>query len=1021
MRTIWRFEPGIPGYGVQISDFCASRDHLYYVTQFEVGCVAKRSGKALWRHRFVSNDQLAHEIMPPEDRKRLLAADGSRFYAAESQNVWSQPTPGPCRLTAYHSQTGEIAWVRSLDSGASHAPCPAGDKVLAATSRGTVYAFRQRDGALLWKRALVAPPASSGQSRDIQLHAAGGVGVAMIGAGKLAGFRLRDGKPLWTYPVSNQPGATPADGNSEGFVLQGGTVYACLDGAEMVALHATTGRRIWRWQTSSNATPTQAPRVLADRILLESLDGWKMLRRADGHEIPWSMEAMPGFWWLTPARGQSVAREPGGRTALLMTTLTGPLIDGILRHTKADDHITDLAVFDISTGRALWRWQPETGFEIDKLIVEGDRLYISDLVRLREVEPGPPVQLPSDHAARVRLAYGMAAAQFGDWWLKGAGVTSIPSFQTDERQADLTLLRLGKDSIPALLDFAAQQATRWSGWRPPSEFEHALELLVDIYGPSATVPYLTRTLTGVSDTWPRGPLVRTLIELGDPRAAPALFQYAQSAGEPDREREDALYFVCRHGAQIVPPAEVTAYLERELTKLTTPGWLHTFAMFELLNDRGKPARAAALAAFHTEKTAHLLPPNITLTNTPNDGYAHSHWLYEGFPAQIDPVATSKDVSGVWWAAFYCSYLASMPRPDYHIWFAQSVDGQHWTRPAFGFDVASVCSPHGYPSDFKLTCSGGDLHLDIAEEVYNDAGQSHTFPHHLDIPIADLYRDSDGDGLPDRLEKLIGTDPHKADTNGNGLPDGEDKNPLYVEHKLTDEEAIYQTVIEALCQLGRLLPEDRENVVQTGPPELPLPLPGTDPNTPVTPRIEWWSAQAPGLLGRSSTPLFLPLPPGSAGIPLYGHPGMVFCRPLSVPDNPYQDADGPEWRIGGRFVAPHIDLEGRCRERDRGNFGGGLRSAPRTSKLAPLARQQELFRYFFPVVLTHDGTRARVGWLRADSPYGTMVLMGGYAGFDIEVRKIDGNWYPVECRAVYWGDRHSDWHVTVPISPDSGLK
>ena len=35
----------------------------------------------------------------------------------------------------------------------------------------------------------------------------------------------------------------------------------------------------------------------------------------------------------------------------------------------------------------------------------------------------------------------------------------------------------------------------------------------------------------------------------------------------------------------------------------------------------------------------------------------------------------------------------------------------------------------------------------------------------------IYLDSDGDGLPDYLERLIGTDPYNADTDGDGLPDG----------------------------------------------------------------------------------------------------------------------------------------------------------------------------------------------------------------------------------------------------------
>lgn len=41
-------------------------------------------------------------------------------------------------------------------------------------------------------------------------------------------------------------------------------------------------------------------------------------------------------------------------------------------------------------------------------------------------------------------------------------------------------------------------------------------------------------------------------------------------------------------------------------------------------------------------------------------------------------------------------------------------------------------------------------------------------------------DSDGDGLPDNAEVLLGTDPQNPDTNGNGINDKEDPNPISAE-------------------------------------------------------------------------------------------------------------------------------------------------------------------------------------------------------------------------------------------------
>ncbi len=49
---------------------------------------------------------------------------------------------------------------------------------------------------------------------------------------------------------------------------------------------------------------------------------------------------------------------------------------------------------------------------------------------------------------------------------------------------------------------------------------------------------------------------------------------------------------------------------------------------------------------------------------------------------------------------------------------------------------------------------------------------------FDIVVADVLRDSDNDGWTDVEETILGLDPHKADTDGDGIPDGKDVCPNY---------------------------------------------------------------------------------------------------------------------------------------------------------------------------------------------------------------------------------------------------
>lgn len=48
---------------------------------------------------------------------------------------------------------------------------------------------------------------------------------------------------------------------------------------------------------------------------------------------------------------------------------------------------------------------------------------------------------------------------------------------------------------------------------------------------------------------------------------------------------------------------------------------------------------------------------------------------------------------------------------------------------------------------------------------------------IDLPLADLRRDADSDGMLDLVEKRLGSDPARADSDGDGVPDGKDAAPL----------------------------------------------------------------------------------------------------------------------------------------------------------------------------------------------------------------------------------------------------
>lgn len=67
----------------------------------------------------------------------------------------------------------------------------------------------------------------------------------------------------------------------------------------------------------------------------------------------------------------------------------------------------------------------------------------------------------------------------------------------------------------------------------------------------------------------------------------------------------------------------------------------------------------------------------------------------------------------------------------------------------------------------------------------------TGPQKITIDLAEVLRDSDSDGLTDVEEERLGTDPKKADTDGDGIFDGDDIAPDFTASKLDDTVLILQ--------------------------------------------------------------------------------------------------------------------------------------------------------------------------------------------------------------------------------------
>jgi hypothetical protein len=615
MRTAWTFRMNDFG---GIEDVVSTSDRLYYIGGNDVGCLDKSSGRPLWQYCLTSSPIGVTEfsINPGVP---CLAVDDRCVYACLCGRNRAASLASYC-VCALDAHTGAPVWQHYYAKAPLCPPCPAGSTVLLTDVDGKVTAVRQNDGSTLWQRS-IARTSFAGKNGlpQITLQATGGVGVAQIG-GRLLGFRLTNGRLIWERRCKGETALQAEDHDAKGFAVKDGIVYAFLANSDLVAVRASTGRPVWTRRTGSGGSPSSPVWLQGDYVftcLFRFADPGNplvALRRSDG-ATAWLADKDPPRT-DREAWGPAITFWPGNRYGLvpdedshtlLEVAACEPVLDGVPRRLRSLETLGTVIARDPATGREQWRWQPDQGTQIDHLIPDGDRLIVSNGHRLLAFEEGMPDSLPTDPRERQHLIRRLMNATF-DWNIG----TPLAADRPDWTQAQLTLLRLGRDSVSPLLDYVRRKVDEANAQpaRAPgveigdSSLDSALDLLFDLNDPE-TPAVLARELDRATHPGFRKSLAEALIRWGDSRALPALFRYVQSGSEERDAREESLYFVCRRideenetGHAVAPSrAEITSFLLARLNDSKAADWLHSFARFELLDDRGEAAYRAAFATF----------------------------------------------------------------------------------------------------------------------------------------------------------------------------------------------------------------------------------------------------------------------------------------------------------------------------------------------------------------------------------------------------------------------------------------
>ncbi len=146
------------------------------------------------------------------------------------------------------------------------------------------------------------------------------------------------------------------------------------------------------------------------------------------------------------------------------------------------------------------------------------------------------------------------------------------------------------------------------------------------------------------------------------------------------------------------------------------------------------------------------------------------------PHNLRALARTTDDKGKEWAIFFWYRYGR-----WDLWLTSSIDGDRWSQPIL-LDLPGLRGE--VRGDFRWELSVNGDFIGITIDIKSQ--------------ISRYLSDSDGDHLPDIVERRLLTSPVNPDSDGDGIIDGLDSNPLTPKHKGSgDIVEIRQAVFSAL--------------------------------------------------------------------------------------------------------------------------------------------------------------------------------------------------------------------------------
>lgn len=257
--TLWRKE-----LELSVSGGVGAGDGVVVATSFNGQAVALNSsdGELLWQANLTSEAVAPAQLV---------------FGLALIQTIDG-------RLSAFDISNGELRWSYSAQEPAltlrgTSTPLVIGDTVFAGFSSGKVVALKLRTGDVEWEARVTTSEGRTELERmadiDGSLLQADGLIYAGSYQGKVAAIVMRDGRRLWSEPLSSYRS-----------LAQGGqSLFAVDDQGALVAFDKRSGTVLWK-QDALYYRQVSAPAVIDGLVAVGDYDGYiHLVHPDDGHFV----------------------------------------------------------------------------------------------------------------------------------------------------------------------------------------------------------------------------------------------------------------------------------------------------------------------------------------------------------------------------------------------------------------------------------------------------------------------------------------------------------------------------------------------------------------------------------------------------------------------------------------------------------------------------------------------------------------------------------------------------------------